>query len=83
MKIKSVKFKNASQEWSYEKIDFFDLTLLVGVSGAGKTQILRSIMTIRDVAKGEPKNGVEWEIEFGSGDHNYFWLGKFETRGLI
>jgi ABC-type sugar transport system ATPase subunit len=35
-----------------EKIFFFELTLLVGVSGVGKTQILNSINTLRNIANG-------------------------------
>ena len=47
MTLLSLKYSNLEQEWEFEQIDFFDLTLLVGVSGVGKTQILRSIFTLK------------------------------------
>ena len=52
MKIKSIKYENTEQEWGFDKINFFDLTLLVGVSGVGKTQILRSIYSLKRIANG-------------------------------
>lgn len=64
MKLLSIKFTNKEQEWEFEKIQFFDLTLLVGVSGVGKTQVLRSIYTLKHIANGESINGVKWELEF-------------------
>jgi ABC-type polar amino acid transport system ATPase subunit len=64
MKLLSVKYENTEQEWKFDKIDFFDLTLLVGVSGVGKTQILKSIYTLKQIAKGSSENGVKWEMNF-------------------
>lgn len=80
MKINSIKFINHSSSWELEKTVFDRVTLLVGVSGAGKTQILQAIMSIKEIVKGKSLNGVEWEIDFSTNDNgNYKWSGKFET----
>jgi len=80
MKLLSIKFTNKEQEWEFEKIQFFDLTLLVGVSGVGKTQVLRSIYTLKHIANGESVNGVKWELEFHTLKGNkYLWSVEFEN----
>jgi predicted ATPase len=78
MRIESLKYRNSFQEWEFEKIDFFDLTLLVGISGVGKTQILRSINSLKAIADGQSLNGIEWEVAFSTVTGNkYLWLGAF------
>jgi predicted ATPase len=80
MKLLSIRFTNNEQEWEFEKIQFFDLTLLVGVSGVGKTQVLRSIYTLKHIANGYSANGVKWELEFETlKGNNYLWSGEFES----
>jgi ABC-type proline/glycine betaine transport system ATPase subunit len=56
MKIQSFAYKNTFQGWGFDKIDFFDLTLLVGVSGVGKTQILQN--KLRMVKRLMESNGI-------------------------
>lgn len=80
MKLISFQYTNNEQEWEFEKINFFDLTLLVGVSGVGKTQILSSINSIKRIAKGASINAVKWELEFQTLQGNkYFWKGEFDN----
>ncbi|WP_405325984.1 AAA family ATPase [Leeuwenhoekiella sp. LLG6367-2.1] len=80
MKLKSIKYFNNEQEWGFDKIEFFDLTLLVGVSGVGKTQVLRSIHALQKIAQGSNENGVKWEVEFETLKGNiYNWKGEFEN----
>lgn len=80
MKLLSLKYTNTEQEWELEKIFFFDLTLLVGVSGVGKTQVLRSIYTLKQIASGKSENGVKWELNFQTlNANNYIWKGEFEN----
>lgn len=80
MKLLSLKFTNNEQEWEFEKIEFFDLTLLVGVSGVGKTQVLRSIYTLKHIANGDSPSGVKWELAFLTLKGNkYLWSGEFEN----
>jgi predicted ATPase len=57
---------------------FKKLTLLVGASGVGKTQILKSILNLRNISKGSSINGLKWEIEFFILDDIYTWQGEFE-----
>jgi ABC-type dipeptide/oligopeptide/nickel transport system ATPase subunit len=52
----------------------------VGASGVGKTQILKSIMKVKNISNGYAYNGVEWDFHFSTDDGgNYQWTGKFET----
>ncbi|MDR2918201.1 MAG: ATP-binding protein [Tannerella sp.] len=80
MRLLSVQYENIEQEWKFDKIIIFDLTLLVGISGVGKTQILQSIYDLKRIAKGASPNGIKWEVEFQilSGKE-YIWKGEFEN----
>ncbi len=83
MKIKSLTFENLHQDWKFDKIDFFQLTLLVGLSGVGKSQILNSITTLHDIANGQVRemDGIKWEVIFESNSGiDYTWSGEFEIR---
>ena len=80
MKIKSLKYHDKSRNWNLETTTFGNLTLLVGASGVGKTQILHSIQGIQEIANGESLSGVEWNIEFQLSDSKSFvWQGEFEN----
>ena len=81
MKIISLRLKNNFFEWDFDEIKFSsNLTLLVGVSGAGKTQILRAILDLRRIANGTAINGFEWKIIFSTVNGTEFiWEGRFEN----
>ena len=80
MKIISIEYNDIEQEWGFGKISLFDLTLLVGVSGVGKTQILQSIYALKKIANGASLNGVKWDIDFQTLDGKSFsWKGEFEN----
>ena len=80
MKLISLSFCDSAREWSFENITFFDLTLLVGVSGVGKTQILRAIRRLKSIAEGASLNGIKWNMEFQTiNGWIYFWEGEFEN----
>jgi hypothetical protein len=81
MKIISLRLKNNFWEWDFDEIEFSsNLTLLVGVSGAGKTQILRAILDLRRIANGRAINGFEWKIIFSTVNGTEFiWEGRFDT----
>ncbi|MTJ49161.1 AAA family ATPase [Dolichospermum sp. UHCC 0259] len=88
MKIISLRLKNNFLGWDFDEVDFSsNLTLLVGVSGAGKTQILRAILDLKRIANGKGINGLEWKIKFSSVNGNEFiWEGSFdnsETKEFI
>ncbi|MFM6607812.1 MAG: AAA family ATPase [Dolichospermum sp.] len=81
MKIISLRIKNSFLGWDFDEVDFSsNLTLLVGVSGAGKTQILRAITDLSRIANGKAINGLEWEIKFSTVQGNEFvWEGSFDA----
>src|SRR4028118_2063869 len=81
MKIISLRLKNNFWEWDFDEIEFSsNLTLLVGVSGAGKTQILRAILDLRRIANGRAINGFEWKIIFSTVNGTEFiWEGGFDN----
>jgi ABC-type dipeptide/oligopeptide/nickel transport system ATPase component len=84
MKIKEISFKNKRHRWELEKTKFSDLTLLVGASGVGKTQILHSIMKLKNISNGSVYNGVEWNFLFTTDEgEEYRWTGEFENKKEI
>lgn len=79
MRIYCFNFENKNLELKIEPINFSNLSLLVGVSGVGKTIILRSLLDLKHIARGKSLSGVEWEIQFSIiNGENYIWKGAFE-----
>lgn len=82
MKINKLSFNDKSLEWSLESISFDKLTLLVGASGVGKTQILKAILSLKNIANGESISGIYWDVEFETiTGQVYKWNGEFENKG--
>jgi predicted ATPase len=80
MKIKRLEYYDHAKGWRLDPVEFSNLNLLVGISGAGKTKILDAILNLQKIASGESLNGVEWEIIFSTKDNEeYIWKGKFNT----
>jgi AAA15 family ATPase/GTPase len=81
MKIQSLYFKNGKLGWEVKTIAFQNLNLLVGLSGAGKSQIINALWHLRSIALGKPvnNNSVEWDIKFSIGERTYEWKGDFTT----
>jgi len=82
MKLLRLSYQDLSSGLSIDSCKFFpDLNLLVGISGAGKTSILKAISNLKRIANGESINGVKWDVELLTNDHvRYHWLGEFEVR---
>ncbi len=81
MRIKKVAFWDNLREWRFEPIYFSNLALLVGVSGVGKTQILKGILNLQRIANGASLNGLAWDITFSTVNNvEYRWQGEFETK---
>jgi hypothetical protein len=80
MKIHKLEYYDQEYQWKLEPLELLDnLNLLVGVSGAGKTRILRAIRSLKGIANGSSLNGVEWNVCFSTKDKTkYEWSGKFE-----
>jgi len=82
MQIKKLEYYDDEYKWNLAEVDFLpNLNLLVGVSGVGKTRILRAIYSLKSIANGASLNGVKWNVCFIA-DNNleYTWSGEFETR---
>lgn len=82
MQIKKLEYYDDEYKWKLEEVDFLpNLNLLVGVSGVGKTRILRAIYSLKSIANGASLNGVKWNVCFIA-DNNleYAWSGEFATR---
>jgi len=83
MKISKFQFEDKSLEWRLEELSLNKLTLLVGASGVGKTQILGSLMGLKEITEGASLNGIAWLIEFETLlKHKYIWQGEFENKGV-
>jgi predicted ATP-dependent endonuclease of OLD family len=81
MRIKRLEYHDHARGWKLESVEFSNLNLLVGVSGAGKTQILNAILNLKKIASGESLNGVEWDVKFLTNDgQEYHWQGEFENK---
>ncbi|MBP0017131.1 MAG: AAA family ATPase [Cyanobacteria bacterium SBLK] len=82
MKLQKLEYEDRKYKWKLNDVEFSSsLNLLVGVSGAGKTQILKAIRQLKRIANGSSLNGVCWDVVFSTQDNNiYRWSGKFEVR---
>ena len=81
MKIQKLEFGDRSQSWYLKPTEFLpNLNLLVGISGAGKTRIIRSILYLKEIANGNSFNGMYWDVTFLTKNNIlYRWQGAFET----
>lgn len=82
MKIHQLEYHNHEYQWQLEKVNFLpNINLLVGVSGVGKTEILKAIRSLKKIANGASLNGVEWKIQFSTTNNvQYHWEGRFEVH---
>ncbi|MDC0748390.1 AAA family ATPase [Polyangium mundeleinium] len=80
MRIHSFSFQDRSTGWQLEETTFDPFNLLVGVSGVGKTKILRALEQVRSAiqpsAPGLPSD-VEWTMRFEHEGHRYRWHAVF------
>ncbi|WP_254568105.1 AAA family ATPase [Oscillatoria sp. HE19RPO] len=82
MKLQNLEYHNQDYEWKLNPVEFTtNPTLLVGISGAGKTQIIRSIFNLKKIVNGASLNGVKWNTTFSTENGTiYRWQGEFETQ---
>ena len=79
MRIESFEFESTQKRWKLSRTKFADLTLLVGVSGVGKTRILRSLASLSELVEGNSKPGIKWSVEFSDENaRRCEWSGEFE-----
>lgn len=81
MKLLRLSYQDLSSGLSIDSCEFFlDLNLLVGISGAGKTSILKAISNLKRITNGASINGVKWDVELLTNDHvRYHRLGEFTS----
>ena len=82
MKLLRLSYQDLSSGLSIDSCEFFlDLNLLVGISGAGKTSILKAISNLKRITNGASINGVKWDVDLLTNDNvRYHWLGEFEVK---
>jgi len=82
MQIKKLEYCDNESNWKLAEVDFLpNFNLLVGVSGVGKTSILRAIYSLKSIANGLSFSGVKWNVCFiADNELEYTWSGEFETR---
>ena len=81
MRINKFIYTDKTLEWSLDGIVFDRLTLLVGASGVGKTQILKAILALKHIAAGDSISGVKWTVDFETvTGQNFIWEGEFENK---
>lgn len=82
MKVNFISYTDTDSNWNLEQVSFKNLTLLVGASGVGKTQILQTLLRLRAISRGESVSGIKWNIEFTTiGNDVYRWSGEYERKG--
>jgi ABC-type dipeptide/oligopeptide/nickel transport system ATPase component len=84
MKIINFSYSDFRDGWHLKDVQFDDINLLVGLSGVGKTKILRSIIDLKNIANGNSLNGIKWSMTFvDSEKKHYGWSGEFSVINEI
>lgn len=82
MNIRTFEFQDIGSGWTLEKVHFSGFNLLVGVSGAGKTRIVRALENVFNLAigakEGEEARGATFAIEFEHEGLDYRWTAVLE-----
>lgn len=85
MRLVSIEFSDPKAGWRLRKTHFFpDVTLLVGLSGVGKTRILDSIQKLVHISQGRASIqyfGLKWELVFSHDGDDFVWTGEYEKGG--
>lgn len=78
MPITNFSFNDNKENWHLEEICFDKLNLLVGISGVGKTKILKALEMACSVATGGDYklNGEDWKIGFKYAEYEFEWTLK-------
>ena len=86
MQLISLEIDDPKAGWRLSKADFFsDVTLMVGLSGVGKTRILDSVRRLVAIASGKSSAsfwGFKWELVFSHANVHYKWIGEYEKPRL-
>src|SRR5690242_236503 len=81
--IKQIAYTNKQIGWHLDTLDLDPLTLLVGLSGVGKTRILYALNGLRTISIGKNLPGRKWKTTLQSESGELFtWSGEFENATL-
>jgi len=87
MQLISLEVDDPKAGWRLSKASFFkDVTLMVGLSGVGKTRILDSLRRLVAIAKGKSSPsfwGFKWELVFSHENVEFKWSGEFEKTTFV
>jgi len=74
--------KNTRKGLEISELSLGEINLFVGSSGAGKTQILRFIYGLKNIAAEETAGlaGLQWKMDFSSEGKKYRWEGSFSAE---
>ena len=85
MQLESIEINDPNVGWKLERAEFFsDVTLLVGLSGVGKTRILDSIRKLSSISRGKTSAryfGIDWRLKFSHDGSSFVWTGRYEPAG--
>ena len=86
MKILKLSFTDECQGWCFKDFSLDHLTLLVGASGTGKTQIIHALTSLAEVAQGGNVDGVKWDVMFQVHANEklltYRWIGESQRLNV-
>ena len=79
MAITKFQFTDNLRGWTLNEVSFSKFNLLVGVSGVGKTRILRALQSVyrAGISDARHTNGCSWTLELESEGKKFLW--KAET----
>lgn len=87
MRLISLTIDDPKAGWRLSKAEFFpDVTLLVGLSGVGKTRILDSLRKLVAIANGKSSAkffGIKWNLEFVHEEVAYVWCGEYQRSPTV
>ncbi len=82
MTIDHFELRDHTRGWSLEGVDFAAFNLLVGLSGAGKTRILRSLHAVCAIARGRNPalRSCEWQLTVRAEGIKFEWSATLKER---
>jgi hypothetical protein len=75
MAITKFQFTDNLRGWTLNEVSFSKFNLLVGVSGVGKTRILRALQSVyrAGISDARHTNGCSWTLELESEGMKFLW----------
>lgn len=75
MAITKFQFVDNLRGWTLNEVSFSKFNLLVGVSGVGKTRILRALQSVyrAGISDARHTNGCSWTLELASAGMKFLW----------